>query len=121
MPEQDVLLIHPHDEVVHAEVQCTELDEDGTRQMQNALFKAAEKLRSLPVLLDLSRLTFLPSLSIGALVSCLTEFKKVGQPFILVGLQRPVRDTLAMTRLDRVFEIYDSIDEALDQVRRSRQ
>lgn len=117
MSENEVLQVHPHDEIVWTEVRCAEMDENLTRKMQEELLEAAAKVRELPVVLDVSKVTFLPSLSIGALVSFLTEFKQAGRRFLLVGLQPPVREVLAVTRLDKIFEIYDGVDDALEQIR----
>jgi anti-sigma B factor antagonist len=117
MSEPKVLSIEPHDEIVLAEVQCAKLDEDLTQRMQAGVLEAAEKAPGLPVVVALSNVEFLPSLSSGALVSFLTEFKRNDRRFILVGVQPQVRQIFAVTRLDKVFEIYDDVDDALEQIR----
>ena len=117
MSEQESLVIHPHDEIIHAEVQCAELDEDVSNEMQDRMLEAAATNRRLPVVLDMSKVAFVPSLSIGALVTLLTELKKADQRLLLVGLQSPVREVLAITHLDRIFDIHDTVDAALDHIR----
>jgi anti-sigma B factor antagonist len=119
MSQQKAVSITPHDEIVLAAVHCAEMDEERTRQMHDGVLAAAAEARHLPVVLDLSEVEFLPSLSIGALVGLLTELKKAGQRFILVGIQPLVRETLAVTRLDRVFDIHDTVDEALEEIRQA--
>ena len=114
MSEQNVLSI---ERIVVAAVQCAEMDEDLTRQMQEGILQVAGKARHLSMVLDLSKVEFLPSVSIGALVSLLTEFKQAGQRFVLAGLQPRIREVLAVARLDEVFEMYDSVDDALGQIR----
>jgi anti-sigma B factor antagonist len=93
------------------------MDEERTKQMQDSLMKAAEAKPKLPVVLDLTKVEFLPSLSIGALVSFMTYFKQLGRRFILVGIQPPIRDMLAITRLDKIFEMFDNVDDALQHIR----
>lgn len=121
MSENTVLLVHPHEEMVWAEVQHAEFDEELTLKLQQEFLALTGQIRQLPVVLDTSKVTFLPSLSIGALVGFLTEFKKAGRRFILVGLQPTVREILAITHLDKIFEIYDGVDDALEQIRLAEQ
>ena len=91
---------------------CAELDEQHTSDMQKKVQEAAEQAPGLPVILDMSEVHFLPSLSIGALVSLMHNSKQRQQRFMLIGLQPEVRQTLAMCRLDKVFEIYDTVEIA---------
>jgi anti-sigma B factor antagonist len=99
-----------------AKPQCAELDEQHTSDMQKKVQEAAEKASELPVILDLSEVHFLPSLSIGALVSLFQHSKQRQQRFILVGLQTEVRQTLAVCRLDKLFEIYDTVETATQKI-----
>ena len=99
-----------------ARPQCAELDEQHTSDMQKKVQEAAEEVSELPVILDLSEVRFLPSLSIGALVSLFQHSKQRQQRFILVGLQTEVRQTLAVCRLDKLFEIYDTVDTAIQKI-----
>ena len=70
--------------------------------------------------LDLSKVEFFPSVSLGSVVVLLNELKKHGQKFVLIGLGPVVRDALAITRLDKLFEIHDSAADALAQLRRGQ-
>ena len=113
MSDEPVTIVQPHAEVLHMVVRCARLDEDLTRQLRREVAAAAEQARHLPVVLDLTNVDFIPSHALGVLVKFLAEFKNHGQRFLLVGLQRSVRSTLAVTRLDRLFEIFDTLDEAV--------
>jgi anti-sigma B factor antagonist len=117
MSDQDVINIEQRSGVLLASIACERMDEDLTNQMQTEVYAAAAQTRRLPLVLDLSRVEFFPSLSLGALVKILGEFKKHGQRLILVGLQPSLRSALAVTRLDKLFEIYDTVDEATKQLR----
>ena len=116
MAEQEVISISVHDKYFLAVIECAEMDEDRTKVVQERFLQAAAQARPLPMVLDLSRVTFLPSLSIGALISFMTELKKFEQRFILVDIQPPIREVLALTKLEKVFEIYDDVDTALEHI-----
>jgi anti-anti-sigma factor len=57
-------------------------------------------------------------MALGAIVVLLNTLKQHGQKFILVGLQPAVRDSLAVTRLDKLFEIRDDVEDVLAHLRR---
>jgi len=118
MPENKVTEIQPHDEIVWVRVKCAALHDEQTATMQADVLAAAEQRPGLPVALDMAEVGFFPSLSLGAVVTLLQQLKKQGRKFILLSVQPQVRDTLAVTRLDRLFEIHDSLDHALIQFRR---
>ena len=113
MSEQQSVSIESRDRALLAVVNLTSLDEDHTRRMQEEVARAAAAARHLPVVLDLSRVEFVPSLSLGALVTLLQECRQHNQRFVLAGMQPPVRESLAITRLDKLFEICESVDDAL--------
>ena len=113
MSEQEVISIQPHEEVIWAKIMHAQMDEELTTKMQQQVNEAAEKSRKLPVALDLSEVEFFPSLSLGALVTIMSELKKHQQRLVLVGIQPPIRGALAVTRLDKLFEIYEDVDEAI--------
>lgn len=113
MSEQQVVSIEPHEGVILAVVQCESLGEGDTQRMQQTVAAAAAERRQLPVVLDLSRVRFVPSLSLGALVTLQQGCKQNGQRFVLASLQPAVRDSLALTRLDKLFDICDSVEEAV--------
>ena len=46
----------------------------------------------------------------------MSELKKFEQRFILVDIQPPIREVLALTKLEKVFEIYDDVDTALEHI-----
>ncbi len=118
MSDPQVISVDPHDEVLVAVVEPPSLDEELTEKMQEEILAAAEQMRHLPVAVDLAKVEFFPSTSLGAIVRLLGQLKKHGQKLVLVALQPTVRDALILTRLDKVFDIYDSLDDVLAQLRR---
>jgi anti-anti-sigma factor len=68
---------------------------------------------SAPFVLDLARVKFAGSLALGVLLGLKKEFVARGQRLIFVNLQRDVRDPVAISRMDRIFEILPDVPAAL--------
>jgi anti-sigma B factor antagonist len=66
------------------------------------------------VVLDLSRVTILPSLALGLLVQISNTCKGRQQKLKLAGLQPQIRQVFAITKLDRVFELAPSVEAAIE-------
>lgn len=64
------------------------------------------------LIIDLTELTSLDSMAIGALVRAYVSCGKSGRKLVLVGPNYRVRNTLQITGVDPLFEIYASISEA---------
>lgn len=62
------------------------------------------------VALDMSHVEFIDSSGLGALVSCLKLAGSRGK-FVLFGLQPTVVSMLKLTRMDRVFNLYDTKEQ----------
>ena len=66
------------------------------------------------VVLDLAGVTFLDSMGMGAMVGAMNRAQADGKTMCLVGPAGPVRKVLSITRLDEVFEIYASLESAVE-------
>lgn len=117
MTEPDVISVTERDGIILVKVGCERMEDKYARAMQTQVDQASGQTPSLPVVLDMSMVTILPSISIGALVTLWEEFKRTGRRFILVGLQDEIRETLRICRLDKLFEICESVDDALSRLR----
>ena len=82
---------------------------------------AAAEQPKLPVVLDLSQVSFIPSLGLGTLVMLMRNLKKNGQRLLLVGVQPEVRTVFAITRLDKLFEMHANLEAALSHLRGTSQ
>jgi len=71
------------------------------------------------VVMDLGPVRFIDSSGIGALLSCLRKMNETQKPLLLASLQRSVRSTMELVRMHRVFEIYESRQEALRAARQA--
>lgn len=66
------------------------------------------------VIVDLSNTEFVDSSFLGALVAGLKKATIKSGDLRIVGLQQPVRAMFELTRLYKIFDIFDSVNEALE-------
>lgn len=80
-----------------------------------------EKIRSLAddgkihVVIELSGVKYMNSCGLGSLVCAATTLRKVGGDLRLVEVGEHVRELLAITKLNKVFDVYPSLEKALPQ------
>lgn len=65
------------------------------------------------VLVDFSRINYIDSTGIGELVGYLGRFRDRNRKLILINPSDRIRKLLAIAQLDRLFTIYDSLENAL--------
>ncbi len=65
------------------------------------------------VLVDLSGVGYMDSSGVASLVEAYQESKKRGARFALIAVNPPALRVLELARLDRVFTIHASLEEAL--------
>lgn len=65
------------------------------------------------IVLDLHRVEFIDSIGISVLVSGMKQLRGRGGDLRLVGLQSSTRSIFELMMLDKVFEIFDSEEQAL--------
>lgn len=117
MPETPAVSIEPQAEVVCAVVHHSALDEATCGEVQREVLAAATAQPTLPLLLDLTDVKYVPSMGLGTLVMLNRKLKDAGQRFLLVGVQPDVRNVLSLTRLDQLFEMHPDRAAALAHLR----
>ena len=65
------------------------------------------------VLIDMSRLSFVDSSGLGALLSCLRTMNNKGGQLKLFAMAKPVQALFELVRMHRIFAIYNNRDEAV--------
>jgi len=65
------------------------------------------------IVVDLSRVTYIDSSGLAALIEGLQNVEEHGGKFALAGLQENVRSIFEIARLDQVFRIFPDVDAAL--------
>jgi anti-sigma B factor antagonist len=74
------------------------------------------KKKAQGIVVDLSLVSFMDSSGIATLVEGLQWSKKEKRAFVLSGLGNTVSNALSLTKLDNVFTIKKTIQEALDWI-----
>ena len=81
--------------------------------------RVAESLRTLTekkperLVVDLSRVTYIDSSGLAALIEGMQNVEAYGGKFVLAGVQENVRPIFEIARLDQVFIIFPHVDAAL--------
>jgi anti-sigma B factor antagonist len=74
-----------------------------------------ESLKKAPrLVVNLREVRYVDSSGIASLVEVLKEARSTEKRLVLFGLNKAVRQVLLLTRLDRIFEIRETEQEALD-------
>lgn len=65
------------------------------------------------MVVDLSKVTYIDSAGLAALIQAMQKVEGYGGKFCLAGLQETVRSIFEISRLDQVFQIFPDTDTAL--------
>jgi anti-sigma B factor antagonist len=65
------------------------------------------------LIVDLSRVTYIDSSGLAALIEGMQNVEQYGGKFALAGLQETVRTIFEIARLDQVFQIFPDVGAAL--------
>lgn len=86
---------------------------DIAKDFKAYLFSLIETDEKKKIIIDLSKVEFVDSSFLGAIVSGLKKVTGVKGDIKVLGLQPPVRAMFELTRLYKVFEIFDSREDAV--------
>ena len=89
-----------------------EVDLESSPAAREILLKCLESTSK--VIVDLSEVSYIDSSGVASLVEALQAAKKNGSQFSLAAASEPTRRVLELARLDKVFTMYDSVDEGLN-------
>jgi len=64
------------------------------------------------IILDFSEVPYIDSAGLGTLVSILRDTRNYQKELKIAGLRKNIKRIFEMTRLDNIFKIYDTIEEA---------
>ena len=78
-----------------------------------ALIQTAVTNGEIPVVIDLSGITFMDSTGLAALISGLRITRQAGSDLRIAGATSQVLSVLQMTGIDRILQPYANTDEAL--------
>jgi anti-sigma B factor antagonist len=90
-----------------------DIDFSNSPQVRKALLDEVTDNRNRRVILNLSAVGYMDSSGVASLVESLKASRDIGLRFILTGVSGPAREVLQLSRLLKVFEIYDTEVQAL--------
>lgn len=98
-------------DVAVVEIPVDELDASNTGELKHDIAPVLEANAKLVI--DLSRLRFVDSSGLGAILSCLRQLSSKGGDLKLTGMQKQVRAVFELVRMHRIFDIYGTREEAV--------
>ena len=98
-------------DVAVAELLGEELDASNAGEFKDGVAPVLEANTKL--VFDLSRLRFVDSSGLGAFISCLRKVNAKGGDLKLCGMSKQVRAVFELTRMHRIFDIFDTREKAV--------
>jgi anti-sigma B factor antagonist len=90
-----------------------DIDLANSPAMRKVLLGEIREKRTPKVLLNLKNVRYIDSSGIASLVEGLKASRDSGGRLILFGLSSSVREVMELSRLQKIFEIYDSEEQAI--------
>ncbi|MGB2624107.1 MAG: STAS domain-containing protein [Candidatus Acidiferrum sp.] len=90
-----------------------DIDLANSPAVRKALLREVKEKRTPRVVMNLSKVRYIDSSGVASLVEGLKASRDSGTRFILFGLSTSAREVLQLSRLLRIFEVYDNEEQAL--------
>lgn len=97
--------------VTVAEVPVKELDAGNAAELKSAMSQIIEQ--NSRIVLDVRKMQFVDSSGLGAILSCLRQLSAKGGDLKLCCMTRQVRSAFELVRLNRIFDVFESREEAV--------
>jgi anti-sigma B factor antagonist len=90
-----------------------DIDFANSPELRESVLREIREIRTPRVVLNLSQVHYIDSSGVASLIEGLKASRDLGSRFILTGLSTSAREVLQLSRLTKVFEIYDTEEQAL--------
>ena len=90
-----------------------DIDFANSREVRQSVLREVCEGRTSRVVVNLSQVRYIDSSGVASLIEGLKASRDLGSRFILIGLSTSAREVLQLSRLIKVFEIYDNEEQAL--------
>ena len=90
-----------------------DIDFANSRQLRQWVLQEIRESHVARVVVNLSQVGYIDSSGVASLIEGLKASRDIGSRFILFGLSTSAREVLQLSRLIKVFEIYDNEEQAL--------
>jgi anti-sigma B factor antagonist len=90
------------------------LDENNIQIIGSQLFSLVEDDGAKRIILDFSNVEYLSSAALGKLITMEKKVKQAGGKLRLCAIRPDIYEVFAITKLNKVFDIQDDVDQALE-------
>jgi anti-sigma B factor antagonist len=90
-----------------------DIDLANSPELRKALLRELRELRTPRVILNMKAVRYIDSSGVASLVEGLKASRDVAARFILFGLNNTVREVLQLSKLVKIFEIYETEEQAV--------
>ncbi len=90
-----------------------DMDLGNTPAVRKAFLREVRENRAPRVVINLRKVRYIDSSGVASMVEALKASRDAGSRLILIGLSTSAREVLQLSRLLKIFEIYDNEEEAL--------
>ena len=90
-----------------------DIDLATSPELRKALLRELRELKTPRVVLNLGSVRYIDSSGVASLVEGLKASRDVSSRFILFGLNRTIREVLQLSKLLKIFEIYENEEQSV--------
>jgi len=113
-PQKPRLMVEPRGDItIVTFVDKRILDESNIQDIGEQLFELVEKRYKVKMLLNFENVEYLSSAALGKLITLNKKVKAEKGKLKLCNIRPQIYDVFKITKLNKLFEIYDSEDRAL--------
>ncbi len=113
MSDHQVVSTENHENGLIVIVHCKEMDFAASEALKEAVDRAVAAQPCQRCVIDLSAVTFLPSVGIGALLRVLNSSKTEKRELVLVGVDSKIRKMMRTCAIEKLFIFHDDVAAAL--------
>jgi anti-sigma B factor antagonist len=90
-----------------------DIDLANSPEVRKALLHELREIRTPRVVMNLSKVRYIDSSGVASLVEGLKASRDTGSRFLLFGLSASAREVLQLSRLLKIFEVFENEEDAL--------
>ncbi len=90
------------------------LQEVDIQDLENSIMALIEQVSGINLIINFCNIKFLTSSALGLLIRVIKKMHETGGKLKLCSIDPKILEVFTITRLDKVFEIYDSQAEAVE-------
>ena len=90
-----------------------DIDLANSPEVRKTLLREIREIRTPRVVMNMSKVRYIDSSGVASLVEGLKASRDLGLRFILFGLSGSAREVLQLSRLLKIFEVYDDEEHAV--------